>query len=115
MTKYKDINGTTIEVGDLVYYARKASYRANGLLVKGFVVKENSNSLAIFTEEGTCQSTSPSNQIVKGSLSVKVIKRTESTYMYEIHRDGYMFVQAGNFISKESCLKAGIKLAIKLS
>lgn len=57
----KDIEGNILQVGDLVYYARKANYHAKGELVKCTIT-------AIVNSEvrmGKYTATNPDRQIVK--------------------------------------------------
>ena len=63
-----DIEGVRIDVGDIVYYARKAPYSAKGLLVKRTVTKI-SESGNVFMDK--FMSISPSEQII---IRIKVRK-----------------------------------------
>tara|TARA_R110000796_G_scaffold126793_6_gene241797 strand:+ start:590 stop:784 length:195 start_codon:yes stop_codon:yes gene_type:complete len=60
--RVKDIEGTILEVGDAVYYARKHNYRAKGELVECVITKIQDNG---FVRMDKFTSTDPSNQLVK--------------------------------------------------
>lgn len=58
-----DIEGNELNVGDEVYYARKASYRARGELVKGKITKINIVDQVV--QIGKFKATQPTMQIIK--------------------------------------------------
>lgn len=58
----KDIEGTLLEVGDAVYYARKNGGRANGVLNRCIITLFPSNG---HVQMGRMTSTNPSRQLVK--------------------------------------------------
>lgn len=61
----KDIEGTTLQIGDTVLYARKSNYSANGTLVKEKITNiYEDNDMPIVTM-GKYKSTSPETQLYK--------------------------------------------------
>lgn len=58
----KDIEGTILQVGDVVYYARKRNYTANGELVESVITSITTNG---FVKMDKMTSTSPNSQIIK--------------------------------------------------
>ena len=68
---YKDIGGNILEVGDIVYYARKRDYTANGELVKYIVTKLTDKYVGLELCEPPkyyppkYKSTQPNSQLIK--------------------------------------------------
>ena len=57
----KDIEGNILQVGDPVYYARKANYYANGELVKCEITAIKNGEVRL----GKYTATNPSRQLIK--------------------------------------------------
>jgi len=67
-----DIEGNKIDVGDIVYYARKDPYSAKGLLVKVTVTEITEKGVHL----GSYRSTTPSTQIIiRKKVRVEKLKR----------------------------------------
>jgi hypothetical protein len=67
-----DIEGNKIDVGDVVYYARKDPYSAKGLLVKVSVTDITINAVYM----GSYRATMPSTQIIiRKKVRIKKLKR----------------------------------------
>jgi hypothetical protein len=58
----KDIEGTILQIGDVVYYARKRNYTANGELVEATITSIHVNGNVSL---GKWTSTSPDSQLIK--------------------------------------------------
>jgi len=66
-----DIEGNKIDIGDIVYYARKENYSAKGILIKTIVTNITYNAVYM----NTYRSTSPSTQIViRKKVRIKKLK-----------------------------------------
>ena len=66
--KVKDIEGNEIKVGQIVYYARKRDFHANGQLIKVKVTSmqehESYRGVYVHVKMGKYVSTDPSTQIL---------------------------------------------------